>query len=203
MDGVESRRRTRPRSAHVGWMQARKPKAPETVTEPTATPEARISALFERLRLPVYRYLVVVLGETGEAEEIAQDTFLRLYDQFREGRTPDDVRGWIFRVAHNLAQSVVRRRRHVAPLDDADIWTALCERMVTAPDQERRLVSVERSQAFAAALGTLTNQERQCLALRAEGLRYREIAELLEITHAAAVDTLRRGVAKMTRALHD
>jgi RNA polymerase sigma-70 factor (ECF subfamily) len=164
--------------------------------------QARVSELFERLRLPIYRYLVVVLGRTGEAEELTQEAFIRLYERLRAGHGSEDANPWLFRVAHNLGISALRKRRFRVPLDE-DVWTDLCDRLTAAPEQESRLLDDERRRRVAAALGGLSAQERQCLALRAEGIRYREISEVLGITHAAAVDSIRRAIAKLTRAIHE
>jgi RNA polymerase sigma-70 factor, ECF subfamily len=163
---------------------------------------AQITALFERYRQPVCRYLAVVLGRTGEAEELTQDTFLRLFEYLRAGHPPDEARFWLFRVAHNLAANALRRRRFAVPIDD-DLWGDLCRAMAADGDQERRLLDRERRRRLGEALGALTAQERRCLALRAEGLRYGDIAALLGISYAAVVDSLRRGIAKLARALHD
>lgn len=175
---------------------------PAAMTDRGDPLRTQITALFERYRLPVHRYLAVVLGRTGEAEELTQDTFIRLYDYLRAGHPADQARFWLFRVAHNLAANTLRRRRFAVALDE-DLWADLCREIAADTDPERRLLHRERRRRLAGALGELSAQERQCLALRAEGLRYREIAEMLGISYAAVVDSLRRGIAKLARALHD
>lgn len=170
------------------------------VTEDAA--RAQVTELFERLRLPVYRYLVVVLGRTGEAEELTQEAFIRLYDYLRAGHAPNEARFWLFRVAQNLALNVLRRRRYIAPLD-SHVWDNICRQVATGPDPERRVLRQEQYGRLVRALERLTPRERQCLALRSEGIRYREIADLLSITYAAVVDAVRRAVGKLARALHD
>ena len=165
--------------------------------------QSQVAALFERLRLPVCRYLTMVLGRTGEAEELTQETFIRLYIYLRAGHNPEEARFWLFRVAHNLAANVLRRRRFTAPLDP-DAWEGLCRRMIdTSSDPECRLVNRQRRLRLLDALTELSPQERRCLALRAEGLRYREIADLFGVSYAAAVDSARRAVRKLSRAVQD
>ncbi|MBE3073239.1 MAG: sigma-70 family RNA polymerase sigma factor [Acidobacteria bacterium] len=172
------------------------------MTEPGDPLQVQVTALFERFRLPVCRYLSVVLGRTGEAEELTQETFIRLYDYLRAGHAADEARFWLFRVAHNLAANALRRRRFATPMD-RDLWTDLCQQMAALPDPERRLLNREQRRRLVEALAELSPQERRCLALRAEGFRYRELAELLGISYAAVVDSLRRAIAKLAGALHD
>ena len=69
----------------------------------TVTLEEKVSQLFELLRDPVYLYLTAVLGNSAEAEDITQETFLRLYRALHRGQVINNVRFWLFRVAHNLA----------------------------------------------------------------------------------------------------
>ncbi len=73
----------------------------------------------------------------------------------------------------------------------------------TSSDPECRLVNRQRRLRLLDALAELSPQERRCLALRAEGLRYREIADLFGVSYAAAVDSARRAVRKLSRAVQD
>lgn len=175
---------------------------PASINAPAEGVQAQIRELFGRFRLPLHRHLVAMVGRTGEAEELTQEAFLKLYDHLASGETVDDARNWLFRVARNLAIDVIRRRRHIAPLD-VDAWSQVCDQWAQPAEQEHRLLNREARRRLAAALTSLTVQEREALTLRAEGLRYREIAQLMDLTYAAAVDSLRRGIAKLTRAVHD
>src|SRR5208337_5004607 len=67
--------------------------------------EQKVVRVYEALRTPVYQYLAVAFRDPVEAEDITQETFLRLYVYWSSGRTiaDDRLRSWIFRVAHNLA----------------------------------------------------------------------------------------------------
>lgn len=67
--------------------------------------EERVVRVYEALRTPVYQYLAAAFGDPVEAEDMTQETFLRLYAYWSSGRTIADncLRSWIFRVAHNLA----------------------------------------------------------------------------------------------------
>src|SRR5688572_21362785 len=87
--------------------------------------EAKVSELFLAFKLPVYRYLLGVLGNRDDAEEMTQEVFLSLYATFQKGTRIDNVRAWIFRVAHNLAVNQKKRPHIVEALDEAE-WRRLC-----------------------------------------------------------------------------
>ena len=73
--------------------------------------EQKVSELFELLRDPIYRYVCRLIRKRAEAEDLTQETFLRLYDSLQKGHAMGNVRPWLYRVAHNLAIDWLRRRR--------------------------------------------------------------------------------------------
>ena len=63
----------------------------------------KVAEVFELLRDPVYQYLGVLLANREEAEDLTQEVFLRLYHCLYKGQAVNNVRAWVFWVAHNLA----------------------------------------------------------------------------------------------------
>ena len=68
--------------------------------------------LFGELRKPVLRYLVAMGLAPADAEDVLQDAFLALFNHLRRGRPRTNLKGWVFRTAHNLA---LKRRAHSLP----------------------------------------------------------------------------------------
>ncbi len=159
--------------------------------------EQKVAQLFESLREPVYHYLMAVFGNAAEAEDITQETFLQLYRSLDGGVVIENARPWIFRVAHNLAINVRKHNQFFNPLDDRtwdDIALSLPD---NALNPEQSLLQQEKYTRLHAAIGRLTLPERQCLHLRAEGFRYREIAEILGVATPTVGEYLRRGIKKL------
>jgi RNA polymerase sigma-70 factor (ECF subfamily) len=77
--------------------------------------EEQITQLFAELRQPVRRYLLCLNVSPMEAEEIIQDTFLRFYRHLHSGGREDNLRGWIFRVAHNIGINELKGRKYLGP----------------------------------------------------------------------------------------
>ncbi|MCI0417958.1 MAG: sigma-70 family RNA polymerase sigma factor [Acidobacteria bacterium] len=161
------------------------------------------AVVFELLRDPVYRYFVCVLGDTAEAEDLTQEAFLRLYRHWRQGQKVDDARAWVFRVAHNLAIDHQRKRNLVEPLDE-EAWQKVCERNADpSPNAEQQILQREQEGKVQAVLRQLSPQERECLNLRAEGLTYREIANVLGMRPPTLVSFLGRIIHRVIRDLYD
>ena len=163
------------------------------------TLEQRVTRIFQALRLPVYYYLMAFLGDAAIADDLTQEVFLRLYAHLHRGRPVENVRVWIFRVAHNLAFDERQRHQRLAQLD-APTWDEICS---VLPDPslnpEQRALQRERLERLHAGLQWLSEQERHCLLLRAEGLRYREIGEILGVASSTVGEFLQRALRKLMK----
>ncbi|MCI0422571.1 MAG: RNA polymerase sigma factor [Acidobacteria bacterium] len=157
----------------------------------------KVSEVFELLEDSIFRYLVRVLDDPSEAEDVMQETFIRLYRALHKGQVIEDVRPWIFRVAHNLVLYRFRKKSPVELLDPAG-WDLLREQSRDpSASPEQKVLEREQQERFAAALARLSAQEKYCLELRAEGLTYREIAQVLEMKAPTLVSFLGRVIKKL------
>jgi RNA polymerase sigma-70 factor, ECF subfamily len=91
--------------------------------------EAEVMSLFEQYRAPLLRYAVSFGVPVHDAEEIVQEVFLALFRHLRLGRSRRNLRGWIFRVAHNLTlkQRYANKRLLDAVNDDPAIAALLAD----------------------------------------------------------------------------
>jgi RNA polymerase sigma-70 factor (ECF subfamily) len=168
-------------------------------TSSSMTLSERVHALFEQLHVPVFRYLLRKTRDSGQAEDITQETFLRLFRHLREDRMLDNPKAWLFTVANNLAIDASRNKSHVKDLDET-AWKQLEEsRSGLQQDPEKLMLQRDRLDRLHIAVLNLTRLQRECLHLRAEGLRYREIAGLLEISPSTVMDAVRRATLKLAR----
>ena len=163
-----------------------------------AADSSEVTTLYQELRKPLQRYLIGLGLSPDEAQDVVQDAFLRLQRHLADGGAQDNIRGWLFRVAHNEARNrqASYHRRFAEPLDaGADI-------LAQQATPERALLDRERFRRLAAAIRELTAPERECLLLRAEGLRYREIAEVLVMATSTVADTVERAIRKLAEKCH-
>lgn len=156
----------------------------------------QVTALFEEARSDVYRYLLTLGLHPPQAQDATQEVFLRLYAAMRKGETIHNPRAWIFRVAHNYGLKLRARQDSEIPFDPE------LERAPVAhsPDPETELLERERMLSLHRAVENLSEQQRRCLLLRMEGLRYPEIGEALGISVSAVGEFLRRAMNRLRRA---
>ena len=156
----------------------------------------RVVRLYEEARQDVYHYLLRLGLSPSQAQEGAQEVFLRLHSALVRGESIHNPRAWVFRVAHNLAVTEHRAGDRWMALDPA-LEAALTDR---GPGPEARVLQRERSARVSEALAELSPQQRRCLYLRAEGLRYREIAETIGVGVSTVSEFLTRAIARLRRA---
>jgi RNA polymerase sigma-70 factor (ECF subfamily) len=123
---------------------------------------------------------LLALGlDPAQAEEVLQETFLRLCQHLAVDGSEANLRGWLFRVAHNLARDEHRRRRRRPSQSFEGAPGNIDAQADPRATPEQQLIAQERQDQLLSALERLPAHQQQCLHLRAEGLRYREIAEVL------------------------
>jgi RNA polymerase sigma-70 factor, ECF subfamily len=161
--------------------------------------ETEVVRLFDEHRSRLLRYVLSIGLSVHDGEEIVQDVFLALFRHLQLGRPSDNLRGWIFRVAHNLA--LKKRQAGQSRPDSAELSATITDRQVDpGPSPEQQAAFSQRRQHLLAALGALPSRDQYCLHLRAEGLRYREIAAVLDISLGSVSISLTRSLAKLERA---
>lgn len=161
--------------------------------------EDEVVSLFEQLRVPILRYLLSFRIPAADAEEIAQEVFLSLFQHLRQGKPRTNLPGWVFRVAHNLAlKHRARTRRHGERFHHRADLSEVAGDWTHRPDQ--RMEVIQRQQRLLAVVRAMPDQDQCCLSLRAEGLRYREIGEVLGMSLGAVANSLERSLARLARA---
>jgi RNA polymerase sigma-70 factor, ECF subfamily len=157
--------------------------------------ECEVIDLFEQFRNPLLRYVISLGLSVHDGEEIIQEVFMALFRHLQMGKSRRNLRGWVFRVAHNLALKQHLANRRTQATLDADEEVA--RQRDTSPNPEEQAANSERLQRMQAVLRALPEQDRCCLSLRAEGLRYREIAAALGISLGAVSIALTRALARI------
>jgi RNA polymerase sigma-70 factor (ECF subfamily) len=167
---------------------------PVAVRENGPSPlEEEVTDLFDQLRDPLLRYLLSFGLTLHDSEEVIQEVFLSLFQHLRQDKPRTNLRGWIFRVAHNLGLKRCYANRQAGTAVETD-------EIDPGPNPEEQATARQRQKHLLAVVRALPAQDRRCLYLRAEGLRYREITEVLGISLGAVAQSLERSLARLSTA---
>lgn len=158
--------------------------------------ETEVIRLFDQYRDRLLRYVLSLSLPVPDGEEIIQEVFLALFQHLREGRSRRNLPGWIFTVAHNLAlkQREFNQRSEDRLRYDGESFGGVSD---YSPDPEAQVLHQERQSRFLRVVQTFPEQDQCCLRLRAEGLRYREIAGVLGISLGSVAASLARSLARL------
>lgn len=155
--------------------------------------------LLARLAPMLFGYATRVLGDRAEAEDVVQDTMLRLWKiapDWRQGEAR--VSTWAYRVAANLCTDRLRKRRLQGAVDIASIAEPVAD-LASVVDT---MTDAARGKALDAALQALPDRQRQAVILRhIEGLSNPEIAKIMDIGVEAVESLTARGKRALKAAL--
>lgn len=155
--------------------------------------------LVERWEKPVFAFLARMSGSAEDAQDLASETFWRVYENAKRYRAAGRFKSWLFRIGGNLGRSQLRRRKILQ-------WVgldAVAHRATSAsarPDE--RLEKMERKVSVRKALAKLPERQRQAILLRQyEQMSYREIADVLDTSVSAVETLLHRGMKNLGQQL--
>ena len=141
--------------------------------------ERAFAALYERYHQPLYRFCRSIVRDDGDAQDALQSALASAFAALGRGQRDAPLRPWLFRIAHNEAVSLLRRRRPVVEL--SDVYEG------AAQSVEERVGERERLRLLVADLAALPERQRGALVMRElSGLSHEQIALALGTSQGAA-----------------
>ncbi|MBV9579115.1 MAG: sigma-70 family RNA polymerase sigma factor [Chloroflexi bacterium] len=162
-------------------------------------------ALVRRHQGPLYNFCLRMLGESEDAADVAQETFVQLYSHLGRLDERESIAPWLFRVARNRCIDVIRRRRTVplTVVDDADDNLNSFEPADDEPLPDELAERADLQRLLTSAIAALPPTYSEVVALRYAGDRsFAEIAEILGCDEGAARVRFHRAKGLLRRQLH-
>lgn len=148
-----------------------------------------LAQLYHRTRTAVYGLVLSYVKNAHDAQDITQDTFVRIWDNAPQYRPQGSPMGWMLTIARNLALMKLREGQRRGELEEEQ-WNAIPAQAPNLSAEDRLLVQN--------ALAALEEQERRVVVLHAvTGLKHREIAALLELPLATVLSKYHRALKKL------
>jgi RNA polymerase sigma-70 factor (ECF subfamily) len=133
--------------------------------------------LVSRWEKRVYNYLLRLVRNREDALDLTQDVFLKAYQNLRKLDDPGRFAPWLYRIAHNEAYSMFRKKRPEMDVDE--IEPERTETEITVGGSP--VFPIELSLAVASALDRLSPEQREAVVLKIyQGFKFEEMAEVLE-----------------------
>ncbi len=171
---------------------------------------AAFGELVERYQQRLVGILHHLLGHPDEAEDLAQEVFLRIYRSRQRYHPKAKFSTWLFTIANNLALNVLRARQRKPAVslpsqESGPLGPRPAERLVAdaGPPPGQRLQQQELAQVIRQALDTLNERQRMAVVLnKFEDMSYDEIARVMRMTTKAVKSLLSRARVRLRAALH-
>lgn len=160
--------------------------------------QRKIVELYDQYSSYLYKYLRTLRLDEGEAEDVVQETFLRLANHLITGAQDVNLRSWLFQVAHNLSMDIHRASERDRPNPEEVIKEEPADPKF---DPERIYLQKEAMKRVNQAMTQLTTKQRNGILLRAQGLRYGEIGSVLGVTESRAIYLVKRALKRLTGGL--
>ncbi len=161
-------------------------------------------ALVERYRQPLYGFLMYMLRNRTDADDLFQEVWLHVFRSLERYRHRDRFRSWLFRIAHNLVIDRARRTRPATSLDaPGPDGFPLLDRLPSRTDPPGLPMEREEIEAsIREAVEALPPEQREVFVLRtASELSFREIARLQGTSINTALGRMHYAVLKLRKAL--
>lgn len=158
--------------------------------------EAVVEECYREYFGSVVRYLMLTGTSPADADEIAQESFLRLFQSLTAGARIERLKQWLVSVAHNLRHDRMEKAVRTAAADSHFV-------IHQGQSQEEAVIEEQRMERVRCAMQQLTSRQRTYLHLRAEGLLLKEIAQLHGVTVQSVAETCARAVETLGRLTHD
>lgn len=155
--------------------------------------------ILDKYHRPIVNFIYKIVNNSAEAEELAQEVFLRIYRARHTYEPRARFAAWIYRIATNLSLKEANRKRRMRfwHSGDSSNEDSHAEEEIfrdPMPDAEKALITTEMGREVRRAIRSLPRNEKVALVLRRyEDLSYREIAEIMHCTEAAVKTYIHRG----------
>jgi RNA polymerase sigma-70 factor (ECF subfamily) len=177
---------------------------PATAWEPEYLQDIALRNLilqhYDQENVAIQRYLIFLGINADDAQEIVQESFLKLHEHLLARGDRTNLRAWLYRVAHNLARNAqsAHRSSRTDSLPDATVAGDLPANAISAEDA---LLADEQMRRLRQAMEQLTPAQKEALMLRTQGLKYREIADVLSLSVSTVGETIQRGLERLKELL--
>jgi RNA polymerase sigma factor (sigma-70 family) len=166
-----------------------------------------IEQLIKRHKRKVFTYILIIVRNREQSEDLFQETFLKVIKSLKEGKYTDDGRflGWVMRIAHNLIIDSVRRNQRLKTVSRDDYeYDIFNQKKYTEPHAEQVVVKQEVQRDVRRLIDELPDVQQQVVIMRHfMGMSFKEIADETNVSINTALGRMRYALINMRRIIDE
>jgi len=165
-----------------------------------ATSAYSLESMYNQYHKNVYNYIAFRINNHHDAEELANDVFVKAFQGWKKYDHTFPMEGWLIGIAKNIVTDYLRKtmRRKILPFD------SIFELVSTDRQPEEVMVINEESKELMMAMAKLRDKERQILSMKfATELKHGEIAAILKISESHVGVTVHRAMNKLKKFMEE
>lgn len=155
----------------------------------------------------IYNYCKKYFNDHDLAQEVTQKTFIAMYRNINSLRDPEKFKAWIYRIAANNCHQEERMKKSqqtVSMNNGTGETESLSNRVTDGSNPYKKMQMTEMNDILLLAVNSIPPEQRQVLIMKEfEGLKFREIAEILEISENTAKSRLYYGLSSLKKELKE
>jgi RNA polymerase sigma factor (sigma-70 family) len=169
--------------------------------------QASLEVLINRHRKKIYTYIILVVKDKYLAEDIFQDTFIKVIKSLKDGRYRDNGKflSWVIRIAHNLMIDHFRKEKQLNTVSNDSYETDIFNsKKFAEPTIEEEMVHVQVTKDIRRLVQELPDDQREVVILRHYcGLSFKEIAEQTNVSINTALGRMRYALINLRRLINE
>jgi RNA polymerase sigma-70 factor (ECF subfamily) len=151
----------------------------------------------------IYKFCYGITGCSEEAQDIAQETFLRLFHQLKSGQKLFNPKAWIFRVAANLCYNALKRKKTHLNFMEKNPQVVADNRNSSGQDSpEIHYMKTEKADIIRQEISCLPHRHRILLMLYLEGFSYKEMAKMTGVKRSSVGVVISRAIDKLEKRVN-
>jgi RNA polymerase sigma factor (sigma-70 family) len=166
-----------------------------------------LEVLINRHRKKIYTYIILVVKDKYLAEDIFQDTFIKVIKSLKDGRYKDNGKflSWVVRIAHNLMIDHFRKEKQLNTISNDSYETDIFNSKKFAEHTiEEEMVNVQITKDIRKLIQELPDDQREVVILRHYcGLSFKEIAEQTNVSINTALGRMRYALINLRRLIDE
>jgi RNA polymerase sigma factor (sigma-70 family) len=169
--------------------------------------EKSLEKLIFRHKRKVYSYIMMVVKDDQVADDVFQDTFIKVINTFRSGAYKEEGKfiQWVMRIAHNLIIDYFRRAKRIPMVnnsnDDFDIFEVV---RIADPSIEEHIITEQIHQDVRALIELLPEEQKEVLVMRHyENMSFKEIADATNVSINTALGRMRYALINLRKIVRE